>query len=133
MTDNFFQPKQIKVKKGRFHYSSGTRFIIKSATMLQNRMNSVLDPEREWHSFHATISNGNPTGRFYRVNPAIGVEPPSLDDTEKVTDLQRRVRHSLQFSTTEATIGEIAQRLVATSFYFDIEHMHAGSLLCDGK
>jgi hypothetical protein len=134
MADDVFKPKQINVKKSRLHYKSGTRLVIKSAKMLQNRMNSVLDTERAWHSFLATISNGNAsiTGRFYRVNPAIGWEPPSLDDTSRLEDLQKGVRESLHTIGMAESIREIAERLVATSFFFEKRQAQANTLICHG-
>lgn len=135
MIDDVFKPKQINVHRPRIHYKSATRLVIKSAKMLRNRMNSVLDTERAWHSFLATISNGKSStiGRFYRVNPAIQKDPPALDDTSKLAGLQREVRASLQSQDMVNTIRDIAQRLVAASFYFKIVQTSSQDLVCQGS
>lgn len=108
--------------------------------LLKNRIDNILDTEIAWRNFTSDVVGGNPDlqGKYQRINPEIGSDPPKLDEMSKLLDLQRVVQQKL---TRDAALlsqtTEIAHRLIASSFYFDKSTMPLNSrgddLCCYGK
>ena len=108
--------------------------------LLKNRIDNILDTEIAWRNFTSDAVGENPDlqGKYQRINPEIGSDPPRLDETSKLPDLQRAVQKTL---TKDAALvsqtKEVAQRLIASSFYFDKSTMPLNSrgddLCCYGK
>jgi hypothetical protein len=108
--------------------------------LLKNRIDNILDTEIAWRNFTSDAVGGNPDlqGKYQRINPEIGFDPPRLDETSKLPDLQRAVQQKLtRDSALISQTTEIAHRLVASSFYFDKSTMPLNSrednLCCYGK
>src|SRR5271154_6119256 len=65
--------------------------------LLKNRIDNILDTEVAWRNFvsDAVGTDPNLQGKYQRINPQIGFEPPRLDETSRLADLQRVVQHKL--------------------------------------
>jgi hypothetical protein len=61
--------------------------------------------------------------RYIRINPDFGEKVPRLDEKNKLRDLQNMTEKWL--NNNRVTIRRIAHRLIATSFYFEVEKMEA--------
>lgn len=91
-----------------------------------NRLDSILDAEREFRQFEADHSQPGISDRFVRLNPDLERDPPALDETSHMLPLQEQVQRILMTPSYELSIERIAYRLVASCFYFakeaGIEH-----------
>ena len=58
--------------------------------------------------------------RYHRINPNIGEKPPRLDEKKKLPHLRQRTVHVMKEKTYQNQIGEVARRLVASSFYVEV-------------
>ena len=109
--DNVFQKVQRTSQMGK---------IIK---IMKNRVENILDTEIRWLAF---MSDANARGhedaksRYWRINPDLMENPPALDDVKKFPDLQRRIHQIMKHADFQNQIGEIARRLVASSFYLEV-------------
>ncbi|KAL8906193.1 MAG: hypothetical protein Q9171_006376 [Xanthocarpia ochracea] len=90
--------------------------------ILVNRIENILDTELTWQHFMAESGRGDELNRsrYHRINPNIGEEPPRLDDTKKLPHLRQRMVHVMKEKTFQNQIGEVARRLVASSFYVEV-------------
>ena len=93
-------------------------------------MDSVLDAERIWSEFLARVLGPFPEDnrdrrRYIRINPDFGEKVPRLDEKNKLRDLQNMTEKWLNEGENRVTIQRIAHRLIATSFYFEVERMEA--------
>lgn len=90
---------------------------------MKNRVENILDTEVRWLKF---MSDANARGhkdaksRCWQINPDLTENPPALDDVKKFPDLRRRMHQFMKHAEFQKQIGEIAQRLVASSFYLEI-------------
>ena len=57
--------------------------------------------------------------RYHRINPNIREDPPKLDETKKLPHLQQRMIRVMKEKYFQNQIGEVARRLVASSFYVE--------------
>jgi len=90
--------------------------------LLKNRIDNILDTEVAWRNFvsDAVGTDPNLQGKYQRINPQIGFEPPRLDEASRLADLQRVVQHKLsKDAALLSQTREIAHRLIASCFYFD--------------
>lgn len=91
--------------------------------IMKNRVENILDTEIRWLDF---MSDANARGhedankRYRRINPNLMEDPPALDDVQKLRVLQRRIHQIMKHADFQKQIGEIARRLVASSFYLDV-------------
>ncbi|KAL8916178.1 MAG: hypothetical protein Q9172_006425 [Xanthocarpia lactea] len=90
--------------------------------ILVNRIENILDTELTWQQFMAESGRGDELNRsrYHRINPNIGEDPPRLDDTKKLPHLRQRMVHVMKEKTFQNQIGEVARRLVASSFYVEV-------------
>lgn len=95
----------------------------KLINIMKNRVDNILDTEIRWLDF---MSDANARGhedvnkRYWRINPDLMEDPPALDDTQKLHSLQRRMHQIMKHTEFQKKIGEIARRLVASSFYLEL-------------
>lgn len=94
----------------------------KFINILVNRVGNILDTELTWLTFMSEAIRGDQDdkSRYHRINPNIGEEPPKLDETKKLPHLRHRMTHVMKNAAFHNQIGEIARRLVASSFYVEV-------------
>lgn len=91
--------------------------------IMKNRVENILDTEIRWLDF---MSDANARGhedvknRYWRINPNLMENPPALDDVQKLPVLQRRMHQIMKHADFQKQTGEIARRLVASSFYLEV-------------
>lgn len=91
--------------------------------IMKNRVENILDTEICWLEF---MSDANARGhedaknRYWRINPDLAVNPPALDDVKEFGSLKRRVHEFMRRTGFQKQTGEIARRLVASSFYLEV-------------
>lgn len=91
--------------------------------MLVNRIDNILDTEISWRMFMAdTVGDRiEVRDRYQRINPTIRLKIPALDEVSKLSELQDTVRQKLsKDQSTVSKIKEIAHRLIASTFYFEM-------------
>lgn len=90
--------------------------------MKVNRIDKILDAEREWIQFCLDIQDSKHTAedssRYIRLNVDLGSDPPHLDEKSKLAEVQARTTHILRSGLYNSQIQRIAQRLIASCFYF---------------
>jgi hypothetical protein len=85
-----------------------------------NRIDNILDSELEWQDFSGGIDEAElNTKRYIRINPDLGSEVPSLDETAEMRPLQMRTINFLESNAAQKIIQSVCHRLVASSFYFE--------------
>ena len=89
--------------------------------ILVNRIENILDTELRWLEFMAEAGHGDEVNRsrYHRINPNIREDPPKLDETKKLPHLQQRMIRVMKEKYFQNQIGEVARRLVASSFYVE--------------
>ena len=94
----------------------------KLINILMNRVGNILDTEMTWLTFISEAARGDHDDktRYHRINPNIGEEPPKMDEIKKLSYLRQRMTHVMKGTAFHNHIGEIARRLVASSFYVEI-------------
>ena len=91
--------------------------------IMKNRVENILDTELSWLDF---MSEANARGhedvksRYWRINPNLKGNPPALDDIQKLPVLQREMHLIMKHADFQQQMGEIARRLVASSFYLEV-------------
>ena len=93
-------------------------------------MNDVLDAERTWAKFHDRLTTGELPHRYVRVNAELEYAPPALDAKDKVWSLETDTRRSL--TSVNTLILDVADRLMASCFYFDKAEMQPVETLITG-
>jgi hypothetical protein len=93
-------------------------------------MDSILDAERSWSEFLNRVLGPFPEDdrdrrRYIRINPNLGERVPALDEKDKLKDLQDMTEKCLNLEENRVTIRRIDHRLIATSFYFEVEKLEA--------
>ena len=93
--------------------------------ILMNNMELALDCDKIWDGYYqlAASSIPRPSTRLFRINPTITGTLPALGDVHRMFELQKSVREHL---ATEPESAEVARRLVASSFYFDLGSVEEG-------
>jgi hypothetical protein len=87
------------------------------ATMASDHLHTSLDSQRTWDDFVSV--RGLPARdqcRYVRLNPELDVQPPKLDDVDKLQYLQEETRRRIG---GDQRLKRLARRLLATCFYFD--------------
>ncbi|KAK4504134.1 hypothetical protein PRZ48_005049 [Zasmidium cellare] len=88
------------------------------------RVDDVLEAELAWAAFrnYAVRERSEARGRrFIRFNPDLDREPPAADSKSDMMSLQVNVRKRLQTAHRQAALRNVAHRLVASSFYLDLQ------------
>lgn len=93
------------------------------------KSDEILDAEVAWQDFraYAVKERSEAKGRrFIRFNPDLDKEPPPSDSKGDLESLQLTVRKRLQTPHRLAALKNVAQRLVASSFYLDLQSKATG-------
>lgn len=88
------------------------------------KVDEILDAELAWADFRtqAVKDTSEAKGRrFIRFNPDLDREPPSADNKSEMISLQNNVRKRLQTAHRQAALRNVAHRLVASSFYLELQ------------
>jgi hypothetical protein len=91
-------------------------------TIFKKRVESALDAEATWREFRKDVVGTTPHAaaeRYIRVNPRTKNRIPKMDDKSQIDNLQEEVINSLRTHGSQTKVKDIAQRLVASSFYFE--------------
>ena len=89
----------------------------------------ILDAELAWQDFrnYAVQERSEAKGRrFIRFNPDLDRDPPAADAKNDLETLQIVVRKRLQTPHRLAALRNVAHRLVASSFYLDVQSKTTG-------
>ena len=105
------------MKSGMLKRSLGSSHIRNYFSLAKDRVESLLDPEITWLNFVSMVSNSGEESRYYRINPDIGVEPPKLDEINKISDLSEKMHQMKKEDSFQLQARAIARRLVASCFY----------------
>ncbi|KAL9618157.1 MAG: hypothetical protein Q9160_007107 [Pyrenula sp. 1 TL-2023] len=85
-----------------------------------DRIQSSMNSEQTWKNF---VQQSNPPShlrdRYVRLNLRMKSDPPKMDEVSQLTNLKNATL--LQFAPNEAKIKSVADRLLATSFYFSLD------------
>lgn len=86
-------------------------------------MDNILDAELAWRDFFGNLqgqdSPERSSQRYIRLNPDLKSDVPPLDAKDKLRELQGRVAQELESPLNQLTIMVVAQKLIASSFYFE--------------
>jgi predicted acylesterase/phospholipase RssA len=104
-------------KKPRGGFVAGVKFFTRT---IQNVVYATLNSEQTWLNFK---NRSNLTGqlkqRYVRLNLTMDQHPPELDCVDSIGDLKHRTER--QFPQDGEAIKHISNRLLATSFYFNLD------------
>ncbi|KAK5153225.1 hypothetical protein LTS14_007870 [Recurvomyces mirabilis] len=96
----------------------------KASRWRSKRVDDVLDAEIAWVDFrnYAVRERSEAKGRrFIRFNPDLDREPPAQDSRNDIEALQVNVRRRLHTPHRMAALRNVAHRLVASSFYLELQ------------
>lgn len=91
-------------------------------TIFKKRVESALDAEATWREFCKDVIGTAPYAaaeRYVRFNPGTVNRIPKMDDKSQIDTLLEDVTSTLRGHDSRTKIKSIAQRLVASSFYFE--------------
>lgn len=106
------------------------RSIQNLASMATDHIQSSLNSEQTWRDF--MIDNGplhTLRGRFQRLNLPVDIAPPKMDEVHQLVNLKNMCQSHCRKEALR--IKQIADRLIATSFYFAL--IPEDSATVDGK
>jgi hypothetical protein len=87
---------------------------------VSSRIDSILDCDKTWNHFQVeAVGSGYHRRRHIRIDPDLGMKVPALDSVEQLTEVQMNAKRSLSRGQTHAKVVEIADRLIASTFYFE--------------
>lgn len=85
-----------------------------------DRIQSSMNSEQTWRNY---VQQTNPPLHlkdcYVRLNLRMKTDPPKMDDVSQLANLKNATL--LQFAPNEAKIKSVADRLLATSFYFSLD------------
>ncbi|OAP64799.1 hypothetical protein AYL99_00771 [Fonsecaea erecta] len=97
-------------------------------SVLVDKIDNILDTEWAWNEFYRdTVGEQWATdfaSHYVRINPDLRQKPPPLDAKLEVDNLQARVHKLLRQAPLAREITEIANTLVASTFYFKKDESH---------
>lgn len=102
--------------------------------IFKKRIESALDAEAAWREFRKDVVGTAPYAaaeRYIRINPRTKNRIPKMDDKAQLDSLLEDVMNSLRQHGSQTKIKDVAQRLVASSFYFEktCPSRHPGDLI----
>jgi hypothetical protein len=104
--------KYVSSRKGIFAHF---KFLAKMAF---DHLHTSLDSQRTWDDFVSTRGSiARDPCRYVRLNPELDVQPPKLDEVEKLQFLEEETRRRFG---GDPSLKQLARRLLATCFYFDV-------------
>ena len=114
---NESQPLNAVVKKPRFGLFAGPRALYKIAV---DHIGTSLNSERTWRNFvHHSNLPMHLRERHVRLNLKMRKDPPRMDQVSQLDDLEEMTRS--RFVRDREEVRAIADRLLATSFYFALD------------
>ena len=105
------------------HTSNKVPEMSKVIKILKNRVENTLEAEISWLEFISDIDareDEDARQRYWRINPKLAEAPPAVDDVQKLPLLRHRSHQIIKHADLQRQIGEIARRLVASSFYLEV-------------
>lgn len=108
-----------------------------------DKVDNILDTEWTWQEFYRDrVGEEWETeyaSRYVRINPDLKQPPPSLDAKQSLDGLQEKVSNLLRKPTLARKINEVANTLVASTFYFQKDNSQmfsdnqSRSFVCRGE
>ncbi|OAL40290.1 hypothetical protein AYO20_00026 [Fonsecaea nubica] len=97
-------------------------------SVLVDKIDNILDTEWSWHEFYRdTVGEQWATefaSHYFRINPDLRQKPPPLDAKHDVDHLRGMVNKLLRQPPLSREVIEIANSLVASTFYFKKDESH---------
>ena len=106
------------------------------AKMASDHLHTSLDSQRTWDEFVRTRGSlARDPCRYVRLNPELDVQPPKLDEVDKLQFLEEETRRRIG---GDQSLKRLARRLLATCFYFEVygeprEHATGNRFEVDGQ
>ena len=104
--------------------STGFSRLLKSWSVLYNRVDDVLNAKMAWASFRTdVVAVDRPhrnTRRYIRFNPDLDKSAPPVDAKNELRSLQWTVKTQLSIPHCTAAVQYVAYRIVASSFFLDV-------------
>lgn len=99
-----------------------------------NRFDNILDAQNAWDQFYEEVREPSSSvgQRYIRLNPELKTKV-KLDDVESLRWLKDSVTEVLRSSKWKHDTKAIAQRLIATSFFFEKDPNAADESIIQGK
>ncbi|KAI4668760.1 uncharacterized protein J4E78_002588 [Alternaria triticimaculans] len=91
-------------------------------TIFKQRVESALDAEATWKEFRKDVvgmAQYAAAERYIRFNPKTMSRIPKMDDKSQIDNLLEEIKTGLRKPGAQKKIKNVAQRLVASSFYFE--------------
>lgn len=87
------------------------------------KQEDIIQAELTWLEFEDSLPKSlDATARHHvRFNPDLGDDPPAPDDRGALRSMRALVKSRLNMPHRKTALRHIAHRLVATSFYFDLQ------------
>jgi hypothetical protein len=134
-----YNPDSVSIRRAKMSRTStvSVGIISHAKSLLRialDNLASTLDSEKTWENYLEVLSpSSQHRHRYVRLNPRLTTDPPSLDEVDKIEEIQHVVRQQM---LKDPRIAQVAQHLVATSFYFEktgqLEAQSSG-FICRGK
>lgn len=114
------KPKRSTPKTPTAPYKGALSYYRTLMKIASDHVQHSLNSEQKWNEFIAKIDTDS-RSRFSRINFELQGQCPKLDDVASMS----RLRSSANFWLTEhnSLIRGVADRLIATSFYFELAHV----------
>ncbi|KAK6351889.1 hypothetical protein TWF718_005033 [Orbilia javanica] len=118
-----FNPQEQLTKKqsSPIHPQGIVNWVRVIASFAKTHIQSSFDCQKTWADFFPEIPNSvNPDGRYIRLNVPLNGNTPELDD---LTAHNYLVQSAEEYTDREESkLQMIADRLICSSFYFEVEH-----------
>lgn len=92
-------------------------------------MDSILNAEQIWNEFTASalgpVPDHKDNHRYIRINPDLGEKVPHLDEKAELSKIRKSTESWLQKEENRIAIRRISHRLIASSFYFEVDKVEA--------
>jgi hypothetical protein len=92
-----------------------------------HKLMSSLDAEKTWNEHVSTLTSKNKE-RHVRLNTPLVDPLPELDAVDQIASLEELTHHFWTGAQEKGRIRNLARRMVASSFYFEMGQTGSGSL-----
>jgi hypothetical protein len=92
-----------------------------------HKLMSSLDAEKTWNEHVSTLTSKNKE-RHVRLNTPLADPLPELDAVDQIASLRELTHHFWTGAKEKGRIRNLARRMVASSFYFEMAQTGSGSL-----
>lgn len=98
---------------------AGVRKLYKTAV---DNITTSLNAEKMWRDFllHSQVPE-HLKDRYVRLNLKLQKDPPQMDEVSQLDEIERKTRSQFDREAERTTIKSVADRLLATAFYFALE------------